>query len=213
VSGLPKRTLTELFSGMERTTVKLPVPHLQRGAGMLPLMELLMLAAICEHVRPRKVFEIGTYRGASTLIMAMHTAASTEIFTLDLPSSATRTMFRVENGDITGIPFDLGEFYRESGFEGKIHQLYGDSAVFDFEPFYGQVDLVFVDGNHNYENVKHDSKNAFSILRHNGVIIWDDYHPGFGPGVMRALHELKGKALYQITGTRFAVYLDVDKRA
>ncbi len=213
VSGIPKRTLAELFPGIERTTVRLPVRQLQRESGMLPLTELLTLAAICEYSRPRKVFEIGTYRGASTLIMAIHTTADAEIFTLDLPGVGATTRCRLENGDITGVPFDLGEFYRGSGFEGRINQLYGDSAEFAFEPFYNQMDLVFIDGNHNYENVKLDSENAFRLLRANGVIIWDDYHAEWGPGVMRALHELEGRTLYQISGTRFAVYMDLQREA
>lgn len=106
------------------------------------------------------------------------------------------------------MPFTVGELYRGTESETKIHQLYGDSGVFDFEGFYGKVNLVFVDGNHTYENVKTDSENAFRILSSGGVIIWDDYHAEWGPGVIRALHEITDKRLYQVIGTRFAVYLD-----
>lgn len=175
---------------------------------MLPLTESLTLAAVCQHVAPKKVFEIGTYKGASTLVMAMHTPPETEILTLDLPPQQRATKYPVDIGDITGVPFTVGELYRGTEFEPKIHQLYGDSGVFDFEGFYGKVDLVFVDGNHTYENVKTDSENAFRILSSGGVIIWDDYHPDWGPGVIRALHEITDKCLYQIMGTRLAIYLD-----
>jgi len=139
--------------------------------------------------------------------MAMNTPDATEIFTLDLdPAQRETTKYPLDIGDITGLPFMVGETYRGTEFEAKIHQLYGDSAVFNFEPFVDSIHLVFIDGNHTYENVKSDSENAFRILAPGGVIIWDDYHPEWGPGVMRCLNEIyKFKPIFHINGTRFAV--------
>lgn len=99
---LPRRTLSELFPGIERITVHLPISQLRRESGMLPLTELLTLAAICTHVGPRKVFEIGTYKGASTLVMAMHTPPETEILTLDLPPQQRATKYPVDIGTLPG---------------------------------------------------------------------------------------------------------------
>jgi predicted O-methyltransferase YrrM len=173
---------------------------------MLPLRELLTLAAICCHVRPKRVFEIGTYRGSSTFVLAVHAPEDAEILTLDLSPGAQHTRYRLELGDITGRPFVLGERYRGTPCASKIRQLYGDSADFDFGPYRGTVDLVFIDGNHAYENVKADSENAFGLLRPGGAVVWDDYAPESGPGVMRALHELQSRRLYRLPGTRLAVY-------
>lgn len=205
---LPKRNLFELFPGIERIFVTIPSSHIFRERGMLPLTELLVLAGICKYLKPRRIFEIGTYKGSSTLVMAMHTPDDTEIFTLDLnPTQRETTKYQLDIGDITGLQFTVGELYRGTEFEGKIRQLYGDSACFNFEAFYDSVDLLFIDGNHAYENVKSDSDNAFRMLRGGGVIIWDDYHLEWGPGVVKHLNELnKSKTLYQILGTRFAIY-------
>ena len=82
---LAQRPVTELFPGIEQVSVCFPFSQLPRERGMLPLGEILTLAAICECVRPRRIFEIGTYKGASTLLMAIHTPDDAEIFTLDLP--------------------------------------------------------------------------------------------------------------------------------
>ena len=204
--GLVQRDLGDLFPGILDTTVRLSAREWRREAGMLPLPELVMLAAICAHLRPRVVLEIGTYLGSSTLALASNSPAEAEIYTLDLPPSMQETRYPLEIGSIRGTPFRLGERYQGSAVEGKIRQLTGDSASFDFSPWYGRAEVIFVDGNHAYENVRADSRNAFRCLRPGGVIVWDDYHPQYGPGVMRALHEFTDRTILRIADTRFAVY-------
>src|SRR5262245_51524150 len=50
---LPVRELREMFPGVDQATVSLPVSQVERHAGMLPLPELLTLAALCRHLAPR----------------------------------------------------------------------------------------------------------------------------------------------------------------
>lgn len=200
--------LKELFPGIEAVAFMLPCSQVLGERGQLPVTESAVLASVCRHLRPHRIFEIGTYRGASALTMAMNTPQETEILTLDLdPARRVDTKYRLEMGDIGGVPFVVGGSYRGTDFEPKIRQLYGDSALFDFQPFYGSADLVFVDGSHGYENVKSDSENAFHLVRPGGVVLWDDYHPEWGPEVMRYLNEIgDSKRVFQITSTRLAVY-------
>jgi predicted O-methyltransferase YrrM len=181
--------------------------HLYADIGSLPLAELTILGAISRYMNPRSVFEIGTYRGLSTLAIAMNTPDDTELFTLDLDKQNRNvTKYPMEMGGIEASSFPVGEYYHGSVHERKIQQLYGDSANFDFAPFTGGIDLIFIDGNHLYENVKSDSFNAFRMLRSKGVIIWDDYHAGY-PGVMKCLDELaESKPLVRIAKTRLVVY-------
>ena len=209
-SGLPllKRTLLdELFPGSKNYTVAVSMQHLYADIGSLPLAELTILGAISRYMNPRSVFEIGTYRGLSTLAIAMNTPDDTELFTLDLDKQNRNvTKYPMEMGGIEASSFPVGEYYHGSVHERKIQQLYGDSANFDFAPFTGSIDLIFIDGNHLYENVKTDSFNAFRMLRSKGVIIWDDYHAGY-PGVMKCLDELaESKPLVRIAKTRLVVY-------
>ena len=203
---LPEMAIEDLFPGIEGVTVTVPFWQTKRQSGTLPIAELLVVSAICQHLSAMKVFEIGTYTGSSTLAIAMHTSPDAQVFTIDLPPQARRTKHPVENGDITGVDYVVGEHYRSNGYERKIKQLYGDSAEFDFGSFAASMDIVFVDGNHEYENVKADTVNAFKMVRPGGVIIWDDYHPQFGPGVMRALHELPRGTIYRIKDTRLALH-------
>jgi predicted O-methyltransferase YrrM len=70
----------------------------------------------------------------------------------------------------------------------RIHQLYGDSATFDLSPYYGAIDLIFIDGSHSEEYVKNDTLQSLKMLKNgSGVIIWHDYDMR---GVAKAINEL-----------------------
>jgi hypothetical protein len=60
-------------------------------------------------------------------------------------------------------------------------------------------DLVFIDGNHDYEWVKHDTDLALRLGAK--IIVWHDY--GTEPGVTRAVDEL-GEGVVRVLGTRIA---------
>ena len=205
---LPECDLATVCPWIADTLVAFPFQEWHREAGMLPFPELLALAALVAHRRPRLVIEIGTHRGSSTLVMAMNAPPDAEIVTLDLPPSPTPTRFPVEIGGLAGTPFERGERFRGSPAAARIHQLWGDSATFDFSPWHGRAGLIFVDGNHAYENVLADTATAFRCLAPGGVIVWDDYHPVYGPGVMRALQATRDRGIRAVRGTRLAIYVD-----
>ena len=72
----------------------------------------------------------------------------------------------------------------------RITRLWGDSASFDFSPYYDTVDLFFVDGAHTYEYARKDTESASKCVRPNGVIAWHDYgRSGLSRGVRRWLDE------------------------
>lgn len=55
-----------------------------------------------------------------------------------------------------------------------------------------KVDMVFIDGNHNYDVVVKDIKKAYELLRPGGLICGHDYdHPSW-PDVKKAVTELVG---------------------
>ena len=85
-----------------------------------------------------------------------------------------------------------GERFLRPGRDGvrnRIVQLYGDTATFDFSPYYNAIDLVFVDGAHSYEYVVNDSIIAERLLSNKrGVILWHDYDP-LHEGSIRAIEE------------------------
>lgn len=205
---IPESPLDFLFPGIGGAELRMRCSQLKRGPGALPVTEYLLLSAICVHRRPRRLFEIGTFRGSSTLALALNSPAGAEVFTLDLaPAGRGRTRFPLEIGGLEGAPFTPGELFLATPASGKIRQLYGDSALFDFGPFLGTMDLVFIDGNHGYENVRSDSRQAFRLLHPGGVILWDDYCEEF-PSVVRCLNEIHAShPLRHIERSRLVIYL------
>jgi predicted O-methyltransferase YrrM len=197
---LPKRSITEIFPGIDNVSARLSLAHIpDRPDMVMPLKETLVIAAICQWLQPRRAFEIGTYTGTTTLAIAMNSPEDAKICTLDLPSQ--------EDGNTTTL---VGSAYRETAAAKNVNQLYGDSSIFDFQPYHGAMDLVLVDGNHQYEFAKVDSANALRMTRPGGVIIWDDYlwdekYPECA-GVTRCLDELiKAHDIANIADTRLAI--------
>lgn len=197
---LPQRCLDEIFGADSEPG---PLPADAPDESELPERERRAVARIVSALKPATVFEIGTYRGRTTCLLAACSPAAT-VHTLDLPPDKMR-----EGGCfIKSDPTLIGSRFPEtSGIRSRIIQHFGDSRQFDFVPFYRQMDLVFVDASHAYEAVLQDSRSAFRMVREGGVVLWDDYHPVHGPGVMKALAELGvEKSIFWIKGTRLALH-------
>lgn len=166
-----------------------------------------MICQFARHLNPgSQIFEIGTCEGRTTLNLALN-APGCRILTLDLPAGE-KTLFNTEPGERHYIDKALsGQKYldyadRFPDAVGRITQLYGDSARYDYRPYEGACDMVFVDGSHAYEYV----------LKDTGVIVWHDY--GFWPGVTQALEELECKdklGLRHIKGTSLVFWTHTAK--
>lgn len=176
----------------------------QPGMSLDPA-EVLVLSAMVRLLEPRKILEIGTYDGNTTLNLAANSPSDARIFTLDLPAD-WRGDFALEVpgiqnnaavGDITGIQF------RDSPLRDKITQLFDDSACFDWDRF-APFDLVFIDGAHTYDYVRSDTRNALRVLRPGGTLVWHDY--GMLEDVSRLVDETAAHIrVHAIQGTRLAV--------
>jgi len=57
------------------------------------------------------------------------------------------------------------------------------------------LDLVFIDGSHDYESVKDDILNWKKKIRPGGILSGHDFHPNF-PGVMQAVKDCLGDQYY-----------------
>jgi hypothetical protein len=189
---LPTRVLHEILPGVNDKEISLS--H-RFEPWTLPYGEAYVLAAVIAYLRPRKIFEIGTFTGKSTLLMAQQAGPDCQIYTLDLPPGRSNYDHRI------------GESFKGTEYEKQITQLFGNSNTFDFTPYAGQMDLVFVDAAHDYANVKNDTHKAFEMVSPSGTILWDDCWPRY-PGVARALNEFGGsRPIYRIDSTRFAFYV------
>lgn len=198
---IPRAQLESIFPGIEDIEVVLRHDTLERSLGH---GEAFVLSLITAWLKPQRIFEIGTASGQGTLLMARQ-APDARIDTLDLGNE--RPSLGTQRGQPPWQDLEtIGRAYKESPHVDRVRQHFGDSATFDFSPFRGEIDLVFVDGGHTYEYVASDSKRALELIRSDGVVVWDDCN-ALSPGVSRALLELRGRdePVYRIAGTRFAV--------
>ena len=185
----------------------------QKHDGNVRVSELALLAQIAAAVPPGSdIVEIGTFDGRTTLNLAVNAARGVSIATLDLPAS-DRPALAVEESERRYIDKPRpGARLRACGepwstYAGRVAQLHGDSATFDWSSRYGRAGLVFVDGAHSYEYARKDSETAMRLVQAEGVVVWHDY--GVWPGVTQALEELEAErrlGLCHIRGTSLVIW-------
>ncbi len=190
---LPEISIDSLVSVKEPVTVLEPVVV----QGNVTPYETIVLNLIVASKKPKTLFEIGTFDGRTTLNLALNTSENVIIYTIDLPKEETNTAElpvarsdqNLINTNVTGMRF-LTENAKILLGNRTITQLYGDTAKFDFEPYYSSCDFVFVDAAHTYEYVKNDSEIALKLLKNgSGVILWHDYDDKHS-GSVQAVNEL-----------------------
>ena len=175
-------------------------------------METHFMSTLVAGYAPKTIFEIGTYNGFTTLHMAVNSPDDCKIYTLDLPPGYDLTKAQGNSYDDV-LVMQLSQasiakrFYKNHPLSHKVVELFGDSSAFDFSPYYGKIDLVFIDGNHSMEFIKKDSANAFKMLSDNGLIIWHDFDYIIHKDVFNFLRALsKDDPIYSVPNTRFAVF-------
>lgn len=176
--------------------------------------ELLIISQLLAERRPEACFEIGTFDGRTTLNLAANAAEESRVYTLDLPpQDVDKTRLKIAYGDVNFIKKESsGARFVGTDWEQKITQLYGDSASFDFTPYEGRMDMVFVDGAHSYDYVKNDTAVALRLLKpEGGLILWHDYGSPYWKDLTRALNELhktdpQFKTMQHVKGTALVVW-------
>jgi predicted O-methyltransferase YrrM len=168
----------------------------------------LVLCALAQLLACRTIFEIGTFRGDTSWLLA-HNLPRAHIFTLDLagPESAQDVRLEITDVDEYFHTWERGARFRDTPESLRITPLLGDSATFDFSPYRGEMDLVYIDASHSYSYVKADTEAALAMLSPTGTIVWDDYT--YYPGIYAYLNELAptlGRPIYHLLGTRLAVH-------
>ncbi len=156
------------------------------------LLETFLLIAAMRIVNAKRIFEFGTFRGASTLNMAMN-APDGDIFTFDIAETEAPSP---EQNEYDSEIMRQHRRARVMQFEeaqhcARIHRLEGNSLTFDCSPYHRSMDLVFVDGGHDYRTLSADSASAFRMVPvHAGCVVWHDYGNPEYPEVQRYLDKI-----------------------
>jgi predicted O-methyltransferase YrrM len=201
---LPSVTVEELTD--DDTTIQLR--QIAQADGNVNLLEMMTLVKVARKHDCRRLMELGTFDGRTTLNLAANSPPDAQVVTLDLPPTDKAELPLAVNEQQYIQKAVVGLRYQNTEYEAKIVQLLGDSATFDFSPYVGTMDFVFVDASHSYEYVLSDSRIARKLLGPGGgVLFWHDY--GTWEGVTRALEELmtgdpRFRDLHQVAGTTLA---------
>lgn len=171
--------------------------------------DIVSLCLTARLLKPRTVFEIGTGSGYTSLHFALNSPPEARVYTLDVPRGGAATrMLKTTAMDELQVNLYAGVtdyLFCHTQVQDKVTCLYGDSATFDFMPYYGQVDLFFIDGAHSYEYVRSDTLNALKCCHPGSVICWHDFGRAGLNGVSRWLCELaRERAVYAIPGGSLA---------
>lgn len=195
--------------GLLDSRINLVMENCRSENGNVSSYELMCISAVCSYFQPLRVLEIGTFDGNTTLQMALNSPTGGAVFTMDLPEGQAAGELDTDEADLQFITGRLGKLKRfeNTPVEGKIRQIYADSARFDFSAL-ERVDMAFIDGSHSYEYVKNDTEKVLPILSRGGVMVWHDYTPNW-MGVWRYLNELSDRMeLKNIIGTTLVVHVN-----
>ena len=188
---LPMLSLADLFPDFDERIVS--IGQVPRGSWSTPIADLLMLLKIAVCTEPKRVMEIGSYRGYTALFLAQHISSDAKIVTIDRHA-------------------DHGEAYCKISFARMIERRVGetDRAMFARdEP--ASYDLIFVDADHSYSSVRNDTELVLPLLSPAGFIVWHDYaNWGYFSGqngVPEYLGELGGKLpIAHVAGSTLAIH-------
>jgi predicted O-methyltransferase YrrM len=210
---LPKLPVSEVLSDPLCITLHNPA---QKG-GNVSFLELAVLVDMARSRKVEKVFEIGTFDGRTARNLAAAIPEMGRVYTLDLPAAMVdETAFKLARGEDAFVKKPgSGSQFAGTAEESKIEQLLCDSATFDFRPYTGMMDMVFIDGSHAYDYVWSDSTAALTLLKaEGGLIFWHDYG-GAWPELTHALNQLarepRLREMRHIEGTTLS-FLEIKSR-
>lgn len=159
--------------------------------------DAVVICSLCKMVEPKRILEIGTCHGLTTIHLAMN-ALHAEIDTYDIDTSAGRRIFQSPESMKSRIRVHLKNVHddRQALLEGD------------------RFDFVFIDGSHKEEHVEKDSLLALEIISADGIVAWHDYSRTGGftgsnavPEVLARLAKERVLPLYGIEGSNVAALI------
>lgn len=194
---LPSLSLAALFPEFDERSVN--IREIPRGSWSTPIADILMLLKIAVCAEPKRLMEIGSFRGYTALYLAQHVSPDAKIVAIDQ------------------CP-DHGAAYRDTPFASKIERRVGETSQAMFaNDKVASYDLIFIDADHSYAGVKHDTELVLPLVSPEGFIVWHDYaNWGFFNGyngVPEYLGEFAAKefSVARIAGSDLAIYSPVWK--
>lgn len=198
---VPEISIGELLTELDIDSFRIDASSAGRHSWNLGELEQIVLWRVIRSLEARRVFEIGTFDGATTRLLASALPDDAgQVFTLDLPPSefdATQNAPDFESSMV-------GCQFRGAPEAARITQLLHDSARLDFSEWRDSIDVVLVDGAHDYDHGFSDSRAALEIVRPGGMIFWDDFSAHWHGLVLGIVEATAGLPLRRVRGLNFA---------
>ena len=178
--------------------------------GTSSITDLILLKGLAKRIEKCRYFEIGTWRGES--IINLQEVVSVSV-TLNLSKEEL-----IRTGGNDNVVEAQNYYIRE---DDKIIKYEGNSSTFDFSSLKEKFDLIFIDGDHHWKNIKQDTENVFRHLTHDhSIVVWHDYKINYSTiwwevlyGIMQGVTSEVHERLYHIRNTNCLVYLPFSIKA
>ncbi len=173
-------------------------------------IDIAVLRALARNYKHCKYLEIGTWRGESVANVS------------EIAEKCVSISLSVDEMRKAGLSTDFIKVHRFfSNSSPNIKHIGHNSHTFDYSLLEDKFDLIFIDGDHTYEGVKIDTKNAFTLVKDNkSVIVWHDYGLSFErvrwsvlAGILDGCPEDKRQNLYHISNSLCAIYTQADYKS
>lgn len=190
---------------METEEVKIAPYAFLSGSSLATDFALLQL--LCRKYAVQDYLEIGTWRGESAANVAHFVDRVT---TFNLGDEQLRSL---------GLPSDYVDAHRFFSKDiSNIQHVFGDSQTFDFHQLNQRFDLIFIDGDHSTQAVRHDTKKLIPFLKNEkSILVWHDAkldteYPRYEVlrGIFEGLPTEMHAQVYLVENSLCAVYLPFD---
>jgi Methyltransferase domain len=142
------------------------------------LLERLCLGMLLKLQNPATIFELGTYRGATTLFLFKNISEGAKLYSFDIPNDIgkARTLDRTKLISLKDWSLEddfCRDFFPKSD---RVIQVYADLMEVDWEYIreLPKPDFVFVDAYHSYEACLRDTKNIIGWVGDEAMVVWHD---------------------------------------
>lgn len=157
------------------------------------LLDTAILVALGRLLKVKYIFEFGTSIGINAWNLVNNVNLD-KLYTLDIKNRSPHVWYSPKPKVEKDMHFRVKQSIEIGPIPARatiIKCLIDDSRKFDTGPLKGKIDMVFIDGGHDYLTVASDTIKAMEMLDMVGgcVLAWHDYNNNPFPGVKKLVDE------------------------
>lgn len=191
--------------GFEHLAGMFSSTSLDHSVVSMTVRQVAYLFGLARSMKAKKVIEVGRYKGGATLALAMAMKGQGDLWSIDIGEKEARLK---RSGESLSYDQQLQRKLGQCGCS-NVHLIVGDSRTVEVDT--GNVDLVFIDGDHSYEGVRNDFERFGRRVRKGGAVLFDD---ACGDGVFKSHDDTVGRLVGEVVeGNEFILVKHVNRLA